>query len=61
MSNTASGGSIGRTAFSGRPGPTRGTDGPEGPSYKTATVVQVRESLVLIEVDEQTPLMKNEV
>jgi V/A-type H+-transporting ATPase subunit A len=28
---------------------------------KTATVVQVRESLVLIEVDEQTPLMKNEV
>jgi V/A-type H+-transporting ATPase subunit A len=28
---------------------------------KTATVVQVRESLVLIEVDEQTPVMKNEV
>jgi V/A-type H+-transporting ATPase subunit A len=27
----------------------------------TATVVQVRESLVLIEVDDQTPLMKNEV
>jgi V/A-type H+-transporting ATPase subunit A len=28
---------------------------------KTATVVQVRESLVLIEVDDKTPLMKNEV
>lgn len=28
---------------------------------KMATVVQVRESLVLIEVDEQTPIMKNEV
>ena len=28
---------------------------------KTATVVQVRESLVLIEVDEQTPVSKNEV
>ena len=28
---------------------------------KTATVVEVRESLVLIEVDEQTPVMKNEV
>src|SRR5512143_2171924 len=28
---------------------------------KTATVVQVRESLVLIEADDQTPLMKNEV
>ena len=28
---------------------------------KTATVVQVRESLVLIEVDDQTPVMKNEV
>jgi len=27
----------------------------------TATVVQVRESLVLIEVDDETPLMKNEV
>jgi hypothetical protein len=30
-------------------------------TMKTATVVQVRESLVLIEVDDQTPLMKNEV
>jgi len=28
---------------------------------KTATVVQVRESLVLIEVDDKTPVMKNEV
>ncbi len=28
---------------------------------KTATVVHVRESLVLIEVDDKTPLMKNEV
>ncbi|MCR4415667.1 MAG: V-type ATP synthase subunit A, partial [Thermoguttaceae bacterium] len=28
---------------------------------KTATVVQVRESLVVIEVDDQTPVMKNEV
>lgn len=28
---------------------------------KTATVVQVRESLVLIQVDEQTPIKKNEV
>ena len=28
---------------------------------KTATVVEVRESLVLIEVDEKTPIMKNEV
>ncbi len=31
------------------------------PTTKTATVVNVRESLVLVEVDEQTPLMKNEV
>src|SRR5512145_3184569 len=30
-------------------------------AVKTATVVHVRESLVLIEVDEQTPVMKNEV
>ncbi len=63
MSNTVSGKTSG-TSLPGRPGQTRGADGidgPEGPSYKTATVVQVRESLVLIEVDEQTPLMKNEV
>lgn len=31
------------------------------PPGKTAKVVEVRESLVLIEVDEQTPIAKNEV
>ncbi|WP_081614115.1 V-type ATP synthase subunit A [Novipirellula maiorica] len=48
-----------RTALPGR---TMHQDAPEGASYsKTATVVQVRESLVLIQIDEQSSVKKNEV
>ncbi len=44
-----------------RPPNTKGPDETDGPESKSATVIQVRESLVLIQFDEQAAVKKNEV